>query len=134
MTTPDSLLRLLRKERAHMRTLAALGLNASQSLALLTHRAIALAQSDGGAAGVALDALFDAVYAEGRAWTPEKVALTLKLQRAYPARPWKKLLAPVFRSSPPDLLSTGNLSTLARILKVHLRLRLRLAHGRPSLT
>ena len=43
-----------------MRTLAALGLNATQSLSLLTHRSIALAQSDAGAAGAALDALFDA--------------------------------------------------------------------------
>ncbi|KAI0350071.1 hypothetical protein OH77DRAFT_1100919 [Trametes cingulata] len=63
----------------------------------------------------AVDATFAAIYSEAKAWTPEKVALTLKLQAAYPSRDWKKLLAPTFKN--PDLLSTGNLSTLARILK-----------------
>ncbi|GJF00041.1 glycosyltransferase family 24 protein [Phanerochaete sordida] len=53
---PFSLLRLLRKERAIMRQLAALGLAPAQSLELLTHRAVGSAQADGGA----LDALFDA--------------------------------------------------------------------------
>ncbi|EKM57416.1 glycosyltransferase family 24 protein [Phanerochaete carnosa HHB-10118-sp] len=53
---PLSLLRLLRKERAVMRQLAALGLNTTQSLDVLTHRAVGAAQADTGA----LDALFDA--------------------------------------------------------------------------
>ncbi|EIW60756.1 DNA-directed DNA polymerase [Trametes versicolor FP-101664 SS1] len=65
--------------------------------------------------GEAVDATISALYSETKAWTPEKVALTLKLQAAYPSREWKKLLAPTFKN--PDLLSTGNLSTLARILK-----------------
>ncbi|KAI9056874.1 hypothetical protein FKP32DRAFT_1598752 [Trametes sanguinea] len=63
----------------------------------------------------AVDATISAVYSEVKVWTPEKVALTLKLQAAYPSRDWKKLLAPTFKN--PDLLSTGNLATLARILK-----------------
>ncbi|KAI0637371.1 DNA polymerase phi-domain-containing protein [Trametes polyzona] len=63
----------------------------------------------------AVDATISAIYSELKAWTPEKVALTLKLQAAYPSRDWKKLLAPTFKN--PDLLSTGNLTTLARILK-----------------
>ncbi|GJE88514.1 Thioredoxin-like domain-containing protein [Phanerochaete sordida] len=53
---PFSLLRLLRKERAIMRQLAALGLSPAQSLDLLTHRAVGIAQADTGV----LDALFDA--------------------------------------------------------------------------
>ena len=64
----------------------------------------------------AVEATISAVYTEVKAWTPEKVALTLKLQAAYPSRDWKKLLAPTFKNA--DLLSTGNLATLARILKV----------------
>lgn len=66
--------------------------------------------------GEAVDATISAIYSETKAWTPEKVALTLKLQAAYPSREWKQLLAPTFKN--PDLLSTGNLLTLARILKV----------------
>lgn len=49
-------------------------------------------------------------------WSPEKVALTLKLQTLSPEVKWKKLLVPTFKN--PDILSTANLSTLARILKV----------------
>ncbi|KAI8998993.1 DNA polymerase phi-domain-containing protein [Trametes punicea] len=63
----------------------------------------------------AVESTISAIYSETKAWTPEKVALTLKLQAAYPSRDWKKLLAPTFKN--PDLLSTGNLGTLARILK-----------------
>ncbi|KAI0831759.1 DNA polymerase phi-domain-containing protein [Trametes gibbosa] len=62
-----------------------------------------------------VDATISAIYSEAKTWTPEKVALTVKLQAAYPARDWKKQLAPTFKN--PDLLSTGNLATLARILK-----------------
>ena len=64
----------------------------------------------------AYDATTTAVYSENKLWTPEKVALTLKLQAACPSREWKKLLSPTFKN--PDLLSAGNLSALARILKV----------------
>ncbi|KAI0648248.1 DNA polymerase phi-domain-containing protein [Trametes meyenii] len=63
----------------------------------------------------AVDATIAAVYSESKTWTPEKVALTLKLQATYPSRDWKKQLTPTFKN--PDLLSTGNLATLARILK-----------------
>ena len=64
----------------------------------------------------AFDATIAAVYSESKMWTPEKVALTLKLQAARPARDWKKALSPTFKN--PDLLSTGNLGAVARILKV----------------
>ena len=53
---PWSLLKLLRRERKVMRALGALGLDARQSVELLTHPAIARAQTEGGA----LDGLFDA--------------------------------------------------------------------------
>ncbi|KAG6885139.1 hypothetical protein C0993_005605 [Termitomyces sp. T159_Od127] len=48
-------------------------------------------------------------------WSPEKVALTLKLQALYPDQDWRKLCSPAFKN--PDLLHTGNLQNLARILK-----------------
>ncbi|KAG6895358.1 hypothetical protein C0992_001665, partial [Termitomyces sp. T32_za158] len=48
-------------------------------------------------------------------WSPEKVALTLKLQGSYPDQDWRKLCSPAFKN--PDLLHIGNLQNLARILK-----------------
>ncbi|KAH9923929.1 DNA polymerase phi-domain-containing protein [Epithele typhae] len=63
----------------------------------------------------AVEATLSAVYAEPKVWTPEKLALTLKLQAACPTRAWKKLLAPTFKS--PEILSTGNLAAVARVLK-----------------
>ncbi|KAH9857639.1 DNA polymerase phi-domain-containing protein [Lenzites betulinus] len=75
----------------------------------------ALAASEVSWKDEALDATISAIYSEAKTWTPEKVALTVKLQAAHPSRDWKKQLAPTFKN--PDLLSTGNLATLARILK-----------------
>ncbi|KIM46645.1 glycosyltransferase family 24 protein [Hebeloma cylindrosporum] len=53
---PFGLLRLLKKERAVMQSLASQGLQPSQAFHLLTHPAIAAAQKDGGV----MDAVFDA--------------------------------------------------------------------------
>ncbi len=64
----------------------------------------------------ALVATVTAVYSDTKTWSPEKLALTLKLQAVCPSQNWKKVLSPTFKS--PDLLSTGNLSAIARILKV----------------
>ncbi|GBE82630.1 hypothetical protein SCP_0410150 [Sparassis crispa] len=57
----------------------------------------------------------NALFIESRTWTPEKVALILKLQHLSPTRDWRKLLSPTFKH--PDLLSSGNLISLAKILK-----------------
>ncbi|KAH9929645.1 DNA polymerase phi-domain-containing protein [Amylocystis lapponica] len=59
--------------------------------------------------GLAVDVL------ENKIWTPEKVALVLKLQSLYPSRDWRKLLSPTFKQS--EILSTGNLTALAKVLK-----------------
>jgi len=56
------------------------------------------------------------LFVENKIWSTEKIALALKLQDLYPGRNWKTLLSPTFRMS--DLLSTGNLMIIARILKV----------------
>lgn len=59
----------------------------------------------------------ECVFSENSAWSPEKVAITLKLQRINPDRDWRKFLCPAFKT--PDLLANVNLLTLGRILKVN---------------
>lgn len=53
--------------------------------------------------------------ARGMEWTQEKAALTLVLQNSHPELPWKVLLAPTFKNG--SILSSGNLSTLGKLLK-----------------
>lgn len=53
-----------------------------------------------------------------QSWSPEKVALTLKLQELCPDYEWKSHLSPVFKKS--TILHTNNLHSLAKILKVAL--------------
>ncbi|KAI6103557.1 DNA polymerase phi-domain-containing protein [Pisolithus sp. B1] len=48
-------------------------------------------------------------------WSPEKVAMTLKLQPLWPNHDWDSTLAPVFKG--PNILSAGNLAPLGRVLK-----------------
>ncbi|KAF8162945.1 DNA polymerase phi-domain-containing protein [Crassisporium funariophilum] len=55
------------------------------------------------------------LFVENQIWSTEKLALALKLQDLYPGREWKTLLSPAFKN--PDLLSSGNLINISRILK-----------------
>lgn len=64
--------------------------------------------------------LSEIVYADHSAWTPEKLAFTIKLQATTSKLAWKKLLSPPFKDT--DILSTKNIPTVARILKVSWRL------------
>lgn len=64
----------------------------------------------------AADVTLQLLFIENKSWSPEKVALSLKLQDLYPHLDWHKYLCPMFKS--PDLLLTGNLQLLARVLKV----------------
>jgi DNA polymerase phi len=64
----------------------------------------------------AVDFTLQQLFVENKAWSPEKVALTLKLQNLYPDRDWHKFLSPPFKNA--NLLHTGSLHLLARILKV----------------
>jgi DNA polymerase phi len=64
----------------------------------------------------AADVTLRELFVENKSWSPEKVALSLKLQDLYPDRDWHKFLCPTFKSS--DLLHIGNLQLLARVLKV----------------
>ncbi|KAG8715114.1 DNA-directed DNA polymerase [Ceratobasidium sp. 394] len=65
----------------------------------------------------AVEWTLETMYTGDRAteWTPDKLVLTLCLQELDPSRPWKDLLAPVFRN--PSVLSSSNLPVISRILK-----------------
>ncbi|KAF9500999.1 hypothetical protein BDN71DRAFT_1381267 [Pleurotus eryngii] len=63
----------------------------------------------------AVKSTIDKLLAEQHHWSPEKIALALKLQTQYPAHDWKALLAPTFKN--PQLLSNANLLNIARIMK-----------------
>ncbi|KAF7322861.1 hypothetical protein HMN09_00065500 [Mycena chlorophos] len=60
--------------------------------------------------------LVERVFGENNSfWSPEKIAITLKLQAILPQHDWHQLLCPPFKN--PDLLSSANLLTVAKILK-----------------
>ncbi|KAG1875007.1 DNA polymerase phi-domain-containing protein [Suillus tomentosus] len=64
----------------------------------------------------ALASTLEVVYErEKNIWTPETVAITLKLQPAMPKHDWKKTLAPTFKDS--AILASSNFSSLGHILK-----------------
>jgi DNA polymerase phi len=60
------------------------------------------------------------VFAEDKAWSPEKVGVALTMQGLGVEKDWKILLAPTFKNG--DILSSGSLSNLAKILRVMLDL------------
>ncbi|KAG6845192.1 hypothetical protein H0H87_012749 [Tephrocybe sp. NHM501043] len=62
-----------------------------------------------------VDAILQQLFVEYDIWSPEKVGVALKLQAIYPDQDWRTLFSPAFKNS--DLLNTGNLHVLARILK-----------------
>jgi DNA polymerase phi len=64
----------------------------------------------------ALNATVDALFKDNTSWTPEKIALVLKLQNIRPELEWNAILSPTFKH--PGLLDTRNLGILAKILKV----------------
>lgn len=67
----------------------------------------------------ALDTTVEYLFSKEREsglWTPEKVAMLLKLQPLMPNYDWDSALAPMFKGS--NLFSSANLLPLGRILKV----------------
>ena len=62
----------------------------------------------------------DIIYAKGSVWTPEKLALTLRLQALFPEKNWSPLLSSVFKSK--DILVGQNLKVVTNILKVRSRI------------
>jgi len=63
-----------------------------------------------------VEATFDAIYGISSGWTPEKLALTLRLQTLFPKKDWSLATSPVFKST--EILATQNLKVVANILKV----------------
>ncbi|EJD05959.1 uncharacterized protein FOMMEDRAFT_104342 [Fomitiporia mediterranea MF3/22] len=63
----------------------------------------------------AYDMLLDRVYVGDKSWSPEKIALTLILQKALPKVDWQIHCASYFKGS--DVLSNPNMPSLARLLK-----------------
>lgn len=58
----------------------------------------------------------DTLFVKHSIWSIEKLALSLKMQSLYPTYNWRLYLPHNFKSV--DILSTRNLSTVTRILKV----------------
>ncbi|TFK27400.1 DNA-directed DNA polymerase, partial [Coprinopsis marcescibilis] len=63
----------------------------------------------------ATDTVFQHLIVDNSTWSPEKIALVIKLQRIHPERDWQKLVAPTFKNA--NLLSSSNLLTVSKILK-----------------
>jgi DNA polymerase phi len=64
----------------------------------------------------AFDVAVRAVFEENKVWSPEKVALAMKLQKLCPERDWARILGSTFKQ--PQIVHTSNYHALARILKV----------------
>jgi DNA polymerase phi len=64
----------------------------------------------------ALEFVLEKIFVNTKIWSPEKVALAVKLQRYWPRRDWRNLYAPTIKHG--DILHTGNMGSIAKILKV----------------
>lgn len=64
----------------------------------------------------AVKATLQTLFIENKSWSPEKIAIAVRLQNLYPNLEWSKTFSPPFKN--PDLLINSNLQVLARILKV----------------
>ena len=62
--------------------------------------------------------IMEKVLVEDKAWSPEKVGVVLTMQAVGVESDWKALLAPTFKKG--DILSSGSLTNLAKILRVRL--------------
>ncbi|GLB35405.1 putative DNA polymerase phi [Lyophyllum shimeji] len=63
----------------------------------------------------AVQSTLQRLFVDNQNWSPEKVALALKLQTLYPNHDWREVFSPSFKN--PDLLHASNLQHVARILK-----------------
>lgn len=66
--------------------------------------------------GEAVAKTLDILFIKHTVWSIEKLALAVKLQEFYPTHDWRSYLPSNFKDV--DILSTGNLSTFTRIMKV----------------
>jgi len=75
-----------------------------------------LAESDVEWKEQGVEVTFDTICAISSGWTPEKLALTLRLQALFPKKDWSLVTSSVFKST--NILATQNLKVVANILKV----------------
>lgn len=81
---------------------------------ILSLRALAVSKVDW--KEVAWTWVIQKIFFEDRSWSPEKVGVVLTLQNIGLDKDWKTLLCPPFKNS--ATLSTANLATLAKVLRV----------------
>ncbi|VDB99939.1 unnamed protein product [Peniophora sp. CBMAI 1063] len=55
------------------------------------------------------------VFEEDKAWSPEKIALGVKMQALWPKLDWRKLYAPGIKHG--DVLHSANMATIAKVMK-----------------
>ncbi|KAF5358052.1 hypothetical protein D9756_001914 [Leucocoprinus leucothites] len=63
----------------------------------------------------AIGATLQQALVDYKSWTPERIAVALKMQSLYPEKDWVKTFSPTFKNG--DILASTNLQVLARILK-----------------
>ncbi|KIK06531.1 hypothetical protein K443DRAFT_89113 [Laccaria amethystina LaAM-08-1] len=63
----------------------------------------------------AIESTLKQLFIDNKIWSPEKVALALKLQDLFSHRNWNDFFSPPFKNS--DLFSPANLQALSKILK-----------------
>ena len=66
--------------------------------------------------GEALEYTIGKVFEEDKSWSPEKVALAVRMQALWPKQEWKKLFAPGIKHG--DVLHSANMAAIAKVLKV----------------
>ena len=58
----------------------------------------------------------DVIFKDPKDWSPEKLALAIKMPKMFPSVDWKKTLMPVFKDG--NALAKSTLHTVARVLRV----------------
>ena len=58
------------------------------------------------------------IYVEDKSWSPEKVAMTIKLKQIRPGLDWGEYITSPFKGV--DILASSNLVALGRIMKVRI--------------
>ncbi|KZV71817.1 hypothetical protein PENSPDRAFT_751491 [Peniophora sp. CONT] len=65
--------------------------------------------------GEAVKFTLEKVFEEDKAWSPEKIALAVKMQALWPKQDWRKLYAPGIKHG--DVLHSANMAAIAKVLK-----------------
>lgn len=66
--------------------------------------------------------IFNKIYVENTSWGPEKIAITVQLQKTFPEAEWPKYCNNYLKNH--DILSPANYAIISRLLKVCLSISL----------